>query len=434
MRLKMRPAATVSARGTGIRNLVPAPVLDAVIAIAIAVLGLASGFGARAQHEHMPVAAIPLLGLMGLALYPRRRFPAAVLAAVAAMVAVLVAMRANLGGSFLAVLCACYSAAVYGSRRLVIGLFSGAVAAVLLIGIPQAFGFGGDVIRAVPVPTILAAAGAALFGLLIKSQFSARSTALAAMAERAEWASAQREQEARRATLAERLRIARELHDIVAHHVSVIVIQAQGAQRVAGREPDRAARAMADVESTARTALEEMRRMLGLLRPPGEVDGDKVDGDTEAAGGLGVARGIADLGALAATMTAAGLPVRVRTTGEPYPVPEDVGLTVYRITQEALTNALKHAGPARAEVHLRYGEDLELTVTDDGRGSAAALTGPAAPGAGRGATGMQERAAMLGGTITAGPRTGGGYQVRATLPCQHDSGPAAPAQRESEQH
>jgi len=430
MRLKMRPTATVSARGTGIRNLVPAPVLDAVIAIAIAVLGLASGFGARAQHEHMPLAAIPLLGLMGLALYPRRRFPAAVLAAVAAMVAALVAMRANLGGSFLAVLCACYSAAVYGSRRLVIGLFSGAVAAVLLIGIPQAFGFGGDVIRAVPVPTILAAAGAALFGLLIKSQFSARSAALAAMAERAEWASAQREQEARRATLAERLRIARELHDIVAHHVSVIVIQAQGAQRVAGREPDRAVRAMADVESTARTALEEMRRMLGLLQPPGEVDGEA----EATAGGVGVAGGIADLGALAAAMTAAGLPVRVHTTGEPYPVPEDVGLTVYRITQEALTNAFKHAGPARAEVHLCYGEDLELTVTDDGRGAAAGLPGPAAPGAGRGTTGMRERAAMLGGILAVGPRAGGGYQVRATLPCQHDSRPAMPAQRESEQH
>ena len=434
MRLKMRPVAIMSARGDEVPYPGPAPVLDAGIAIAIAVLGVASGFGGRAQHEHMPLAAIPLLGLMGLALYPRRRFPAAVLAAVAAMVAALVAMRANLGGSFLAVLCACYSAAVYGSRRLVIALFAVAVAAVLLIGIPQAFGFGGDVIRAIPVPTILAAAGAALFGLLIKSQFSARSAALAVLAERAEWASAQREEEARRATLAERLRIARELHDIIAHHVSVIVIQSQGAQRVAGREPDRAVRAMADVESTARTALEEMRRMLGLLRPPGEVDGDTVDSDTEAVGGLGVARGIADLGALAATMTAAGLPVTVRTTGEPYPVAEEVGLTVYRISQEALTNALKHAGRARAEVHLGYGEDLELTVTDDGRGAAAGLTGPAAPGAGRGTTGMRERAAMLGGTFTAGPRAGGGYQVRATLPCQHDSGPAVPAQRESEQH
>jgi signal transduction histidine kinase len=430
MRLKMRSAATPSAGGTGIRHLVPAPVLDAVIAIAIAVLGLASGFGARAQHEQMPVAAIPLLALMGLVLYPRRRFPAAVLAAVAAMVVALAVMGANLGGSFLAVLCACYSAAVYGSRRLVIVLFTGAVAAVLLIGIPQAFGFGRDVTHAVPVPTILAAAGAALFGLLIKSQFAARNAALAVMAERAEWASAQREQEARRATLAERLRIARELHDIIAHHVSVIVIQAQGAQRMAGREPDRAIRAMADVESTARTALEEMRRMLGLLRPPGDVDGDA----EAAAGDVGVARGIADLGALTTTMTAAGLPVTVRTTGEPYLVPEEVGLTVYRITQEALTNVLKHAGPAKAEVHLHYGEDLDLTVTDDGRGAAADLAEPTAPGAGRGATGMRERAAMLGGKFTAGPRAGGGYQVHATLPCQHDSGPSVGAQRESEPH
>ena len=428
MQLRMRPDAVP--RGTGMRHLVPPSVLDAVIASAIAALGLASGLGARAQHEHMPLAAIPLLAAMGLVLYPRRRFPAAVLAAVAAMVAALAVMRANLGGSFLAVLCACYSAAVYGSRRLVIGLFTGAVAAVLLIGIPQAFGVGGDVIRAVPVPTILAAAGAALFGLLIKGQFSARSAELAVMAERAEWAAAQRDQEARRATLAERLRIARELHDIIAHHVSVIVIQAQGAQRVAGREPDRAVRAMTDVERTARTALEEMRRMLGLLRPPGDVDSD----GEAAAGGLGVARGIADLGALAASMTAAGVPVMVRATGEPYPVPEDVGLTVYRISQEALTNVLKHAGPARAEVHLNYGEDLELTVVDDGRGAAADLAEPAAPGAGRGNTGMRERAAMLGGRFTAGPRAGGGYQVHATLPCQRDSEPAAPAQRESEPH
>ena len=440
MRLRMRAAAR---RGRpGIRHLVPPPVLDAVLAAAIAALGLASGLGARAQHEHMPLAAIPVLAAMGLVLYPRRRFPAAVLAAVAAMVVTLVAMGATLGGSFLAVLCACYSAAVYGSRRLVIGLFTGAVAAVLLVGIPQAFAPGSAVIRAVPVPTILAAAGAALFGLLIKGQFSARNAELAVLAERAEWAAAQRDQEARRATLAERLRIARELHDVIAHHVSVIVIQSQGAQRVAGREPDRALRAMADVEDTARTALEEMRRMLGLLRPPGEAGGDG-EGDEAAAGTLDVARGLADIGALADSMTAAGLPVTVRSTGEPRPVPEDVGLTAYRIAQEALTNVLKHAGPARAEVHLHYGGDLELTVTDDGRGAAAGLAAPAAPGAGRGTTGMRERATMLGGSLTAGPRAGGGYRVHAVLPyhCQGGPGgaarpgsPTAPAHRESEPH
>ena len=408
MRLRMRLApATPERTGARIRHLIPPRVADALIAVAVAVLGLASGLGARAQHEHMPLAAILVLTAMGLVLYPRRRHPAAVLGAVTAGVVTLIALGASLGGSFLAVLCACYSAAVYGSRRLVIGLITGAVAAVALIGIPQSFGFGHGVLRAIPVPTILAAAGAALFGLLIKNQFSTRNAQLAVMAERAEWASAQREQEARRATLAERLRIARELHDIIAHHVSVIVIQAQGAQRVADREPDRARQAMADVERTARTALEEMRRMLGLLRSPD--DGE--DADT-----LDITHGMADIAALAGRMTGAGVAVTVRTTGEPFGVPEDVGLAVYRIAQEALTNVLKHAGPAQAEVHLHYGEQLEITVSDDGRGAAAVLTGTEPPGAGRGTTGMRERVAMLGGRFSAGPRPGGGFQVRAVIP------------------
>jgi signal transduction histidine kinase len=407
MRLRMR-AATPPERGAALlRQLIPPRVADTVIAVAVAALGLASGLGARAQHEHMPLAAIPVLAAMGLVLYPRRRFPAAVLAAEAALAATLVLMRATLGGSFVAVLCACYGAAVYGTRRLAIGLAAGALAAVLLLGIPQSFGLGGGVIHAVPVPTIVAAAGAALFGLLIRNQFSGRNAQLAVMAERAEWATAQREQEARRATLAERLRIARELHDIVAHHVSVIVIQAQGAQRVAEREPDRARQAMADVEQTARTALEEMRRMLGLLRSPD---------DGEAAGSLDVTHGIPDIAALADRMTEAGVAITVRTTGEPFGVPEDVGLTVYRIAQEALTNVLKHAGPARAEVHLHYDEQLEITITDDGRGAAAVLTGAEPPGAGRGTTGMRERVAMLGGTFSAGPQPGGGFRVRAVIP------------------
>jgi len=408
MRLRMRPApATPERTGAGLRHLLPPRVADAVIAVAVAVLGLASGLGARAQHEHMPLAAIPILTAMGLVLYPRRRYPAAVLGAVAAGVVALIALGASLGGSFLAVLCACYSAAVYGSRRLVIELVAGAVAVIVLIGIPESFGFGRGVLRAIPVPTILAAAGAVLFGLVIRSQFSARTAQLAVMAERAEWATAQREQEARRATLAERLRIARELHDIVAHHVSVVVIQAQGAQRVADRDPDRARQAMADVERTARTALEEMRRMLGLLRSPD---------DAEDSGSLDVAHGAADIAALADRMTGSGVAVTVRTTGEPFGVPEDVGLALYRIAQEALTNVLKHAGPAHAEVHLHYGEQLEITVADDGRGAAAVLTGAAPPGAGRGITGMRERVAMLGGSITAGPQPGGGFRVYAVIP------------------
>jgi signal transduction histidine kinase len=113
----------------------------------------------------------------------------------------------------------------------------------------------------------------------------------------------------------------------------------------------------------------------------------------------------------------AGLPVTVHTVGEPRPVPEDVGLAVYRITQEALTNVLRHAGPAHAEVELRFGSELEVTVTDDGRGASAHLSG-AVPGAGRGTVGMRERVTVLGGRLTVGPKAGGGFRVHAAIPLE----------------
>ena len=447
MRWRMRLAGALPERagpgepsGPGLRHIIPPRVLDATIAIVLATLGLVSGLGARAHHEHVPLAALPVLVAMGLVLYPRRRFPAAVLGAVAALVITLALLHTSLEASFLAVLCACYSAAVYGSRRLAIGLVAGSLAAFLLVGIPDALGFGGTALHTAPFRVLLAAAGAALFGLLIKGQFAARNSQLAVMEERAEWAAEQRAQEARRATLAERLRIARELHDIVAHHVSVIVIQAQGAQRMVDRDPDRSRQAMVDVELTARTALEEMRRLLGLLRPEQAADGadgaEGTDGADGAAPGDAAGRqplqGLADIETLVTSMAAAGLRVTLRTAGEPRPVPEDVGLTGYRIVQEALTNVLKHAGPAQAHVLLDYGDQLEITVTDDGRGAAAGLTGP--PGAGRGTTGMRERVSMLGGQLTAGPQPGGGYRVHAAVPSPYlptDQGmTAAPRQPE----
>lgn len=399
------------------RPVVPAPLADAVIAAGAAGLGLASGLGGRAQGEHIPVAALPVLTLMGLALYPRRRFPVAVLAVTAAMVAALVLLQAALGGAFIAVLCASYSAAVYSSRRAAAALLAATITVIPLLGIPQALGYGGALAKVAPVPTLLAAAGAVLVGLMVRTQLAARTARIDALAQQAEWSAAQAADQARRATLAERLRIARELHDIVAHHLSVIVIQAQGAQRVSGQDPARAQQAMADVERTGRTALDEMRRLLGLLRA-----GDAGDPVAPAAGGGGdrdcerlPPRGLADIGALATQMTAAGLPVSVHSTGEPRPVPEDVGLTGYRIVQEALTNVLRHAGPASAEVRIHYGSDLEITVTDDGRGAAAALAG-SLPGGGRGTTGMRERLAVHGGELAVGPRSGGGYRVHAVIP------------------
>jgi len=396
--------------GTGLRPVIPARLADAVIALAVAGLGVISGLG----DPHAPVAAAAVLAAMGLILYPRRRFPAAVLVAVALLVAGLAVLGASPEGGFVAVLVASYSAAVYGGRRLAFGLAAAVVIVLLGTSIPAVLGDTSLRIAALG-RILLAAAGAWLVGLVIRGQFSARSAQLDVMRERAELAAARQQEEGRRATIAERLRIARELHDIVAHHLSVVVIQAQGAQRTIRRDPQRAMAAMTQVEQTGRTALEEMRGLLGLLRS-GEHDSADPGGDP------GLTRrappGLADIAALAEQMRTAGLPVTVDTAGEPRQIREDVGLTVYRIVQEALTNVLRHAGPASAAVSLTFGDTLDISVTDDGRGAAAGLGAGGIAGAGRGTAGMRERVAVLGGQLTAGPRPGGGFRVHATIPLE----------------
>ena len=395
----------------GGRLIVPPGIQDAAIALGVALLGLSSGLG-LGRAGHVPPAATVVLTAMGLVLYPRRRFPGAVIAVMAALVAALAVMRTSLEGAFIAVLVASYSAAVYGSRRLTRILLVAAVAAILGIGILDAFGADTWLRARYPIPTILAAAGAWLVGLVVRKQLDARAEHIAALAERAELLAAKQEESERRATLAERLRIARELHDIVAHHLSVVVIQAQGAQRIADKDPARATAAMADVERTGRTALEEMRRLLGLLRT-GEPAAAMPDGAYVPPLGL------ADVDDLAERLRRAGLDITVVRRGEAPEVPEDVGLTVYRIVQEALTNVLKHAGPAVVTVelaltHEQGADQLGVTVTDDGRGASAALEAP--PGAGRGTAGMRERVAVLGGRLSVGPQPGGGFRVHATIP------------------
>ena len=395
----------------GGRLIVPPRIQDAAIALGVALLGLSSGLG-LGRAGHVPPAATVVLTAMGLVLYPRRRFPGAVIAVMAALVAALAVMRTSLEGAFIAVLVASYSAAVYGSRRLTRILLVAAVAAILGIGILDAFGADTWLRARYPIPTILAAAGAWLVGLVVRKQLDARAEHIAALAERAELLAAKQEESERRATLAERLRIARELHDIVAHHLSVVVIQAQGAQRIADKDPARATAAMADVERTGRTALEEMRRLLGLLRT-GEAAAAMPDGAYVPPLGL------ADVDDLAERLRRAGLDITVVRRGEAPEVPEDVGLTVYRIVQEALTNVLKHAGPAVVTVelaltHEQGADQLGVTVTDDGRGASAALEAP--PGAGRGTAGMRERVAVLGGRLSVGPQPGGGFRVHATIP------------------
>jgi signal transduction histidine kinase len=205
------------------------------------------------------------------------------------------------------------------------------------------------------------------------------------------------QRQAARAAAAERIRIARELHDIVAHHLSVIVLQAAGA-RASGKSAEAA---LEKIENSGRQALAETRRLLGVLRDTGEQSG------------LAPQPGIGELDALAGTVRAAGLPVNLVISGDHAALPATVDVSVYRIVQEALTNVLKHAGPARAEVTIGCAQDaVTIEITDDGT----IEPGNHAPGGGHGLAGMRERAAMFGGELCAGPRPGGGFAVHARLP------------------
>ena len=229
---------------------------------------------------------------------------------------------------------------------------------------------------------------------------------LESLEERAERAERERDQQARIAAAAERTRIARELHDVVAHNVSVIVVQADGAGYAIDSDPEEARRAVHNIAKTGREALAEMRRLVGVLRDRGDVPGAEGADATDYMPQPGLAQ-LEDL------VRGAGVPVLFQVDGVPGELPEGQQLAVYRVVQEALTNALKHGGPdVRALVELRYGgPDLVVRVTDDGRGAAA----PRVPG-GHGLVGMRERVAMYGGAISAAPRSGGGFEVLARLP------------------
>ncbi len=221
--------------------------------------------------------------------------------------------------------------------------------------------------------------------------------------ERASRAEREREERAASAAAAERTRIARELHDIVAHNVSVMVVQAEAADEMLERNrPERARTPVRTIEETGRAALVDMRRLLGLLR------------DGEVRPSLGPQPGIANLDLLLVKVRESGLPVELVVEGEPEPLPPGVDLSAFRIVQEALTNALKYAGPAHARVLVRFAPDaLELEVVDNGAGA----SGDGARG-GHGLLGMRERVALYGGELETGQGGDGGFRVHARLPLE----------------
>jgi signal transduction histidine kinase len=216
-----------------------------------------------------------------------------------------------------------------------------------------------------------------------------------------------REEQAREAVAQERARIARELHDVVSHSISVIAIQAQAVQRRLGPGHEKEVEDLRAVESTARQAMVEMRRLLGVLRADGE------------ALPLAPQPGLSQLPALIDRATKAGLQVEVRTTGTPAPLPAGLDLTAYRVVQEALTNTLKHASARTASVALGYTPDeLRLTVEDDGRGYGDGAATVPVPGQGHGLIGMAERVSFYGGQLLTGPLDGRGFRVDVRLPIE----------------
>jgi signal transduction histidine kinase len=383
--------------------------VDGLLALLVLGFGL-SAYGSWARHP----ALIAVIVALAVPIVFRRQYPAAAFAAAVAVGVVQVVAFRFPTTADVSVLILLYSLAVSRPRRasapgLAICVLGAAVAAVRwqLPGDPTAWQVL-FVMGLVSAPALLA--------WLAADSVRWRRGYYAALEEKAHRLERERDALAQVAAAAERARIARELHDIVAHHVSVMVVQADGAAFALESSPDKTREALGAISGTGRQALAEMRRLLGMLRSPSAGSQGPLGPE------LAPVPGTSQLSALLEQTRTAGLPVTFRQEGTPVAGPADgADLAVYRVVQESLTNVRRHGGPGvSAAVTIRYTADgVTVSVTDDGRGAAAqpaSANGTAADGTGHGLHGMRERVELYGGTVTAGPRAGGGYQVTATLP------------------
>lgn len=263
---------------------------------------------------------------------------------------------------------------------------------------------GALVLESVTAASLASTLISTLTPLLLGREMRARRRRVEELRERAVRAEQEREEKARRAVADERTRIARDLHDVVAHQMTVMTLQAEGAKRIAEGSDPRVIEALETISQAGHGALAEMRRMVGLLRSPED------ESETEPLPTL------AKLDHLVETVRATGMPVDLEVNGKVRTLSEAKELSAYRIVQESLTNAVRHGGPkVRATVTLDYGNDqLDVQVVDDGRGASARSDGEG----GHGIVGMRERIAVLGGEFAAGPNTGGGFRVHATIPVE----------------
>jgi signal transduction histidine kinase len=371
---------------------------DALVVIAAVggVLELAVG----RNHEDAPdlplFVSAPLEAALTLVLLARRRFP---FAAPAGMLIAGAALSFLDGrfipfsfGGFLAALAAAFLLGLLDDvRQALIGLGVTIAALVIIVG-NDPDGLGSDFVF---IPLLFTTVWVLGFGLGRKLEQVREAEERAAQIER------QREEQAREAVAEERARIARELHDVVGHSVSVMTVQASGVRRLLRPDQEREREALLVVEQAGREALAEMRRLVGVLRRP------------EEAPALAPQPSLQHLDRLIEQAREAGLPVDVQIEGDPTELPAGVDLTAYRLVQEGLTNAMKHSQATQAEVIVRYGADaVELVVSDNGRGTS---DGKADSG-GHGLVGMRERVTVYGGELEAGPRPEGGYTLHARLP------------------
>ncbi|POX45647.1 two-component sensor histidine kinase [Streptomyces sp. Ru72] len=388
--------------------------LDAVLALGVLVAMLATSFadphgeGATWGARTPDALSLVLMVLGAAALVLRRRRPMAVLAVTVALSLVELVTADPRAPVAMSAVVALYTVASTTDRPTTwrVGLLTMTVltAAAMLAG-PLPW-YAQENLGLFAWTGMAAAAGDAV---------RSRRAFVQAIRERAERAERTREEEARRRVAEERLRIARDLHDVVAHHIALVNVQAGVAAHVMDKRPDQAKEALSHVREASRSALNELRATVGLLRQSGDPEAP-----TEPAPGL------ARLDELADTFRSAGLPVEVAGADDGTALPAAVDLAAYRVIQEALTNVRKHAGPtAKAEVSVvRVGPDVEITVLDDGPGE----DGP--PGdddghGGHGLLGMRERVTAVGGSLTTGPRYGGGFRVHAILPVENHTTTAA---------
>jgi signal transduction histidine kinase len=412
--------------------------VDVVLAVVLFVLCTGWLFDSHAEHPNLGVVAALIFPLIF-----RRRAPMVVFFAIAAVAFIqwLVTGPALADASLLV---AMYTVAVE-SAWIAVAIAMATLETGVVMATIHWTPTGND------VKSLVFLTGLAIAALLAGVVVRALRSQLDWLAERAARLEIERDQQASLSAAAERARIAREMHDVVSHNIQVMVTLADAAAAAQRADPARAADTMREVSSTGRQALTDMRRMLGVLREepgavgPGPGPGPRPGSDSTGAGAGGRAAlapqpGLADLDALVERVRGTGLTVSVEQAGRPFEVSGAAGLTVYRIVQEALTNALKHADdPATVEVHLDFEDpDISVRVRDDGRTRVAAPVpvSHAANGAngangngaahgngsgghgghgGHGVAGMTERAAAFGGVLRAGPSATGGWEVRATL-------------------